>query len=192
MLDKAWREARRRLHLERRNEWWQPRLFGVAAAALIAGLVSMYLFDPRQGRGRRHQAVDRVGGTLRRVVLRARRGGRQLAAAGYGVRQRLLHIGPDSHLPENDATLKSKVESILFRDPQIAKGDINVNAEEGVIVLRGTARTPDQVNEIERGVRSIHGVADVRNLLHLPNTPAPEWEQTVLAQRQPVMSGDRG
>ena len=39
----------------------------------------------------------------------------------------------------DDATLKDKVESELFRDEHEVKGAINVNAQEGVVQLRGRA-----------------------------------------------------
>ena len=40
----------------------------------------------------------------------------------------------------DDATLKDKVESELFRDEHEVKGAINVNAQEGVVQLRGSSR----------------------------------------------------
>jgi osmotically-inducible protein OsmY len=95
-------------------------------------------------------------------------------------------------MPANDATLKAKVESLLFRDPDIPKGDISIHAEEGTVVLRGTARTPQEINDIEARVRSIHGVLGVRNMLHLPNMPAPEWSESTMTDRPAVGAGDRG
>ena len=100
------------------------------------------------------------------------------------MQQKIRHLGPDANPPEDDATLKHKVESILFRDPDVPKGDININAEYGVIVLRGTARTPDEVNDIEQQVRAIDGVRDVDNRLHLPSMPDRQWEEAVLSQRR--------
>ena len=159
------------------------RLFAAAGAAAAAGAGLMYFLDPIQGRGRRSQTIDRLGGIFRRTARRGEQLGRRAAAEAYGVQQKIRHMGPDEDPPADDATLKQKVESILFRDPDLPKGDINVNAEHGVIVLRGTGRTPDQVNEIERRVRAIDGVRDVENQLHLPNMPDRQWEEAVLSQR---------
>lgn len=52
-------------------------------------------------------------------------------------------------------------------------GRIIVNAEEGVVVLRGAVARSEDVDEIERRVRRVGGVRGVRNLLHLEGTPAP-------------------
>ena len=60
----------------------------------------------------------------------------------------------------------------MFRDPDIPKGRININAEGGVIVLRGELERPEQINAVEAAVRRVAGVRDVENLLHLPGTPA--------------------
>jgi hypothetical protein len=191
MFRQAMSDARRRLGIERGGPRLDPWIFGlvVAFAALAAGLVMMYFFDPRQGRGRRTQTVDRAGGAVRRAVRRARQGGRRLAADVYGVQQRVRHLGPDANPPEDDATLRDKVESILFRDPDIPKGDINIHAEDGIIVLKGTAPTPEAIKEIEKRVRSIDGVRDVRSTLHLPNMPDPQWEESVVRDRIPSRAG---
>src|SRR3954447_8059806 len=72
----------------------------------------------------------------------------------------------------DDATITDKVESTLFRDAKVAKGKIDVNTADGVVWLRGEARTPEQIKELEAKTRAIPEVKDVENLLHLPKTPA--------------------
>ena len=62
----------------------------------------------------------------------------------------------------DDATLKDKVESELFRDEHEVKGAININAQEGVVQLRGVEKT-----------EKIQGVREVESLLHTPGTEAP-------------------
>ncbi len=42
----------------------------------------------------------------------------------------------------DDATLAQKVMTELFRDPHVPKGAINVNAENGVVLLRARSRSP--------------------------------------------------
>src|SRR3954467_14249306 len=49
----------------------------------------------------------------------------------------------------DDATITEKVESILFRADSIAKGKIDVNTVDGVVWLRGVAKTPEQIKAIE-------------------------------------------
>src|SRR3954452_5032295 len=72
----------------------------------------------------------------------------------------------------DDATVTDKVESILFRDDSIDKGKIDVNTVDGVVWLRGVAKTPEQIKAIEAKALEIPEVKQVENLLHLPKTPA--------------------
>lgn len=90
---------------------------------------------------------------------------------------------PEQRPPADDATLAHRVETELFCDPDIPKGQINVNAEHGVVVLRGEVERPEQIAAIEKKVWKIAGVRTVENLLHLPGTPAPS--------HQPQPTGDR-
>ena len=53
-----------------------------------------------------------------------------------------------------------------FRDRDVPKGKINVNAENGVVFLRGEVASPELVETLETRVRKVHGVRDVTNLLH--------------------------
>ena len=73
----------------------------------------------------------------------------------------------------DDWTLKAKVESELFRDEHEVKGSVNVNAQEGVVQLRGQLPSRDLIEALEERTRKIHGVKDVENLLHTPDTVAP-------------------
>ena len=74
----------------------------------------------------------------------------------------------------DDATITDKVETILFRDPSVDKGKIDVNTANGKVWLRGEARTPEQIKELEAKARAIPEVKQVENLLHLPKTPAQQ------------------
>ena len=73
----------------------------------------------------------------------------------------------------DDATLKDKVESELFRDEHEVKGSISVNAQEGVVQLRGELPSQDLIDALVHRTRRIHGVKDVESLLHLTGTEAP-------------------
>jgi osmotically-inducible protein OsmY len=73
----------------------------------------------------------------------------------------------------DDATLKDKVESELFRDEHEVKGAVNVNAQEGIVQLRGELPSQDLIDALVDRTRKIHGVRDVENLLHTPGTEAP-------------------
>jgi hypothetical protein len=74
----------------------------------------------------------------------------------------------------DDKTITDKVETILFRDDRVAKGKIDVNTADGVVWLRGEAKTPEQIRDLEAKAAAIPEVKQVENLLHLPKTPAPK------------------
>jgi osmotically-inducible protein OsmY len=141
--------------------------------AAIAGAAAMFFLDPERGKRRRALARDRSAGTLRRAQDVSERLQRRVASDAYGVSQRMAHPAEMQDAPANDAILAGTVMTELFRDPRIPKGSINVNAEEGVVQLRGQVERPEMIREIEERVRHIPGVIDVESLLHLPGTAAP-------------------
>jgi osmotically-inducible protein OsmY len=73
----------------------------------------------------------------------------------------------------NDPALARKVESEIFREGDIQKGDVSVNAEYGVIYLRGQISDPDAMEELVKRARAVDGVRAVENLTHLPSETAP-------------------
>ena len=73
----------------------------------------------------------------------------------------------------DDATLKDKVESELFRDEHEVKGSISVNAQAGVVQLRGELPSQDLIDALVNRTQQIHGVREVESLLHLTGTEAP-------------------
>jgi hypothetical protein len=135
----------------------KPRKWPAIAAAGI-GAVAAFFLDPTSGKRRRAATKDWVAARFRAV-------GRSTTRLGRGV-------GRES-LPENDATLAHKIESELFQGLDIPSGQIDINAENGVVVLRGTLKRPTEIVEVERRVWDVHGVRRVENLLHLEGTPAP-------------------
>ena len=143
-------------------------LLGAAAGAALE-----YLLDPDRGKRRRTMARDQLAATARRGFRSLNRTARWTAAKGYGLAQKVRHLTPEDPTPPNDVTLALKVESELGRHPARPRGRINVNAEDGVVVLRGEVDRPDQIQDLEAAVRAVPGARDVRNLLHLPGTPPP-------------------
>lgn len=146
---------------------------GPVAMAGATGAALMYWLDPNQGRRRRALARDRVAATARRGGRRVARLWRRTTANAYGLTQKMTHHEGEDTLVANDATLAQRVQSELFRDPAVPKGRLNINAEEGIVVLRGEVARPDQIEALEAKVRRIPGVRDVENFLHLPHTPSP-------------------
>jgi osmotically-inducible protein OsmY len=112
------------------------------------GAALTYFFNPLEGQRRR----AKVAGRIKAMLARAEEGPKPQ---------------PD------DVTLAHMVESELFRDEQVPKGQINVNAENGKIYLRGEVGEPEMIRDLEERTRSIQGVHEVENLLHLPGAEAP-------------------
>jgi osmotically-inducible protein OsmY len=148
------------------------RRIGAGVLAGAAGAAAAFFLDPVSGRRRRAVARDWMAARARGLAQRSQRAGRYVGSTAYGLSQRVRHGGRDE-VPENDQVLAHKVESELFQGTDLPKGQININAESGVVVLRGQVENPDQIRTIERKVRGIAGVRGVENLLHLPGTPAP-------------------
>lgn len=158
-----------------------PRL-GAAGGWFLAGAAGaalMFFLDPDRGARRRHIARDRVAAAARREVGRVRRLQRRAASDAYGLSRKIAHLVPADAPPPNDATLVQKVESVLFRDPAVPKGRININAEDGTIVLRGELARPDQIDALVMAVRRVPGVRAVKSLLHLPQMPPPHKQEAL-------------
>ena len=73
----------------------------------------------------------------------------------------------------DDVTLARKVESEIFRGAEAPKGDVLVNAEHGVVFLRGQVQTDEEIKSLEQATLAVDGVKGVETLLHTPGTPAP-------------------
>jgi len=140
---------------------------------LFLGWLVAYLFDPRLGRGRRALARDWLRSRLRRGIRRGERAQRHVVAAAYGRTQAFLHRREAAKPQPDDATLAHKVETIIFRDDTIPKGQISVNAEEGVVWLRGEVPHEEMIQALVERTREIAGVRRVESLLHLPGQDAP-------------------
>ena len=145
-------------------------------AGTTLGWLLGYLFDPRLGKRRRRVGVDWTLGRVRRVARRGERAQRYAASTVVGRAQAVLHRRDADERPLDDATLAHKIESIVFRDPHVPKGQISVNAEKGVVYLRGEVPDRMLLDELVSRVREVQGVRGVESLLHLPGEPAPTRE----------------
>ena len=123
-------------------------LFGAAAAGAIAWLA--------KNKDTAKTYVDRYAGKAKGIATNVAPGtGREPAE------ERL-----------NDPALASKVESEVFRDDALPKGNISVNAEYGVIYFRGEVPSQEVMDELTTRARAVDGVRAVENLTHLPGEPA--------------------
>src|SRR5258708_2742600 len=124
-----------------------PRfVLGGAVRAALA-----YFYDPDNGRKRRREAIKRTAKAFRQTI----------------------HLREQQKAQPDDVTLARKVESEIFRDADVPKGQINVNVEDGVVYLRGELEQPDLIEDLGAQARRVHGVRAVENLLHVPGEEAP-------------------
>ena len=129
-------------------------LFGAAAAGAVAWLT--------KNKDTAKSYVDRYAGQAKGAVTSATPGaGREPAE------DRL-----------NDPALARKVESEIFRDDSLPKGNISVNAEYGVIYLRGEVPDERTREELVTRTRAVDGVRAVENLTHLPGEQAPTKDES--------------
>ena len=146
----------------------RPFLRGV-----LLGWLAAYLFDPRAGRRRRALARDWTLARLRRGLRRGDRVRRYATSLAYGKTQAVLHRRDAPKPQPDDVTLAHKVESVIFRDASVPKGQISVNAENGVVWLRGEVPDQSMLEALVERTRDVQGVLRVESLLHLPGQDAP-------------------
>lgn len=147
------------------------RLFSAVLGAAL-GAAAALLFDPDRGHSRRVRLTDQAGALVRRTRRSVGRQRRLLLSRTAG-RIAALRARGHASSPANDATLKERIESELLRDRAIPKGAININAEQGIVVLRGEVPDAAMRAKLEERAAAIRGVWYVENLLHLPGEPAP-------------------
>jgi osmotically-inducible protein OsmY len=123
-------------------------LFGAAAAGAVVWIA--------KNKDTAKAYVDRYGGQLKGATTNV------TPAAGREPAEERL----------NDPALARKVESEVFRDDSLPKGNISVNAEDGVIYFRGEAPSREVIEELTARARGVDGVRAVENLTHLPGEPA--------------------
>jgi osmotically-inducible protein OsmY len=93
--------------------------------------------------------------------------------AAYAAKRFGFTLWQRSRASVDDVTLAQQVESELYREESAPKGQISVNAANGVVQLRGEVEKPGLIDELVQRARSVQGVRDVENLLHLPGQEAP-------------------
>jgi hypothetical protein len=166
--------TRRRAELAARGDRG-PGIGGILGIGLIgagAGAAASFLLDPARGRARRARLRDQGAATVRQAVRRAGHTVSRVRGDLDGRISALRASRSADTRPIDDATLGDRVQSSVFRDRSLAKGDLNVNVERGIVVLRG--EVPDQATRerLVAEVEAVDGVWSVRDLLHLPGEQA--------------------
>jgi osmotically-inducible protein OsmY len=135
------------------------------------GALLAYFFDPQNGRRRRAQTRERIPALFRSASRKAGDAGGAVASEATAAKQKTTHLKEEEKPQPDDVTLARKVETEIFRDSDIPKGRINVNAENGKVVLRGEVEQPELIKDLEQRTKKVQGVEEVENLLHVPGTP---------------------
>lgn len=154
---------------------WMTVCSGVCSALV------MFFFDPERGRRRRHMLRDMGRARVRRGMRAMMATWRGASADAYGVSHKIVHLVPRETDVTDDETLRQRVESQLFRDRHVPKGNLNISAEHGTIILRGELDSVAEITALEERVRRMPGVRGVQNLLHPHGTPAPNKERSRMA-----------
>jgi BON domain-containing protein len=173
------RGRRGRARLQERSA---RELAAVAAFALAAGAALEFFLDPRSGKRRRHHARDRTMAAFRRRARTVERHAHYEAGKMVGAAHAITHH-QHAIAELDDVSLVRKVESELFRARTIPKGPISINADRGIVVLRG--QNAQQIQRIEREVRRVAGIRDVENLLHPPGSRRRKAVHTADRARRP-------
>jgi osmotically-inducible protein OsmY len=137
------------------------------------GALLAYFFDPDSGRRRRALARDRIPALFRHGSERVEETAKSVSSEAKATKAKVAHRKEAEKPQPDDVTLARKVETEIFRDVDVPKGQVNVNAENGKVVLRGEVDKPALIKDLEKRTKNVQGVVEVENLLHTPGTPAP-------------------
>jgi len=137
------------------------------------GALLAYFFDPENGNRRRALARDRIPALFRRSTARVEDAARGFSSEARVATKKVKHRKEAEKPQPDDVTLARKVETEIFRDDDVPKGQINVNAENGKVVLRGEVEKPALIKDLEKRTKNVQGVREVENLLHVPGSKAP-------------------
>ena len=138
--------------------------------------IGAYFLDPQSGKRRRGLATDKAGKWLRRgkqgAESKASYAGDVAAGTAAQASSRSDREPAETRL--NDPALARKVESEIFRDDDPhTRGAVSVNAENGVVYLRGQLTNATQIGALVAQAQKVEGVRQVENLLHTESSAAP-------------------
>lgn len=140
-------------------------------AGAAVGAAATYFLDPQGGARRRHETRDKAVSAVKSTASEAATATRHAAHVAQGAAASATPSKP-TEVTGSDVALARKVESEIFRAADAPKGAVSVNAENGVVFLRGEVAQP-WIERLGADAERVEGVVAVRNLLHLPGTEAP-------------------
>lgn len=136
------------------------------SVGLVGGAAAAYFLDPQNGPRRQAEIRQRTGALKRRVSRQVARTSGLAIAEVEGKAQAAQHLSIARKSP-SDQQLKDRVQAMLFRDPEIPKANLNVNVENGTVVLRGQVVSRQVRHQIEARAKRVPGVNELRNLIRI-------------------------
>jgi len=138
------------------------------------GAAAAYFLDAGSGRRRRSLVQDKAARFTREGGGSVQGAAQAVTSRAQGVAAKAQQAGTGGDsAPGDDQTLKSKVESEIFRPADAPKGQVNVSVVNAVVELRGQVDDEAQAESLVKAARGVTGVKDVRNLMHLPGETPP-------------------
>jgi osmotically-inducible protein OsmY len=86
-----------------------------------------------------------------------------LTAAGCASTEK--HEGTGEYV--DDSVITTKVKALLFDEPNLRSGEINVETFKGVVQLSGFVKSRADINKAVEIARSVKGVESVKNDMRL-------------------------
>lgn len=145
----------------------------ILLVAVASGLGLAIVLGPRQ---RRERAAARVRRGKTTAARKADNAAGHMRGAAHEAKDRVTPDSPKADL--TDQQLARKVETVIFRDDDVPKGKINVDAVGATVSLRGEVDSQEAIEALEEQAAAIPEVFRVENLLHLPGEPAPAHADT--------------
>ena len=129
------------------------------------GAALTYLFDPERGPERRDHLRGQVGLALARGKRELDRQARHLRTGARVAVAELRAATDPGH--EDDLTVLSRVESVLYSMPAFPRSSIEAEVVDGRLVLRGDVESAELAREIVETASQVRSVASVENLLRV-------------------------
>src|SRR5688572_3503783 len=127
-------------------------------AGAAAGAAAAYFLDPQGGARRRSETRDKTLTSVKSNVSTAASQATAQAGKVAGKAQSAVRSHtPGSH-DYDDVTLARKVETEIFRPADAPKGQVSVNAENGVVFLRGELSDPGWIERLGSEAERVDGV----------------------------------
>lgn len=137
------------------------------AGAFGAGALAMYFGDPNRGKRRRAMVNDAVIHSRHNVQRFGRRLARDFENRLEGAIAESQHVADQATV--SDAVLKQRIRTALGRVVS-HPGAIEVNCTEGSVFLGGWVLA-DEVDDLNRSVKSVRGVKELSTFLNTTDHP---------------------